>query len=112
MLVPLAHIYTKRREREGERERQREREKERDSHITPNTPFIDVALGAVMAAECENDTNTHREGGRERDTKHREREGETHTQNTERGRDREALRRTNPLPPPLNPPHTLSHLIW
>ena len=46
----------------------------RESHITPNTPFIDVALGAVMAAERENDTNTHREGGRERHTKHRERE--------------------------------------
>ena len=52
-----------------------------------------------MAAERENDTNTHREGGRER-----------HIQNTERGRDRETLRRTNPLPPTLNPP-THTHLF-
>ena len=47
---------------------------ERKKVTTLNTPFIDVALGAVIAAECEDNTNTHREGGRERDTKHRERE--------------------------------------
>ena len=52
MLVSLAHIYTKRRGREGERERQRK--KERDSHITPNTPFIEVVLGVVLTAACEN----------------------------------------------------------
>ena len=61
MLVSLAHIYTKRRGREGERERQRERKKERkkerDSHITPNTPFIEVVLGVVLAAACENARN-------------------------------------------------------
>ena len=57
MLVSLAHIYTKRRGREGERERQRERKKERDSHITPNTPFIEVVLGVVLTAACENARN-------------------------------------------------------
>ena len=57
MLVSLAHIYTKRRGREGEQERQRERKKERDSHITPNTPFIEVVLGVVLAAACENARN-------------------------------------------------------
>ena len=57
MVVSLAHIYTKRREREGERERQREREKERDSHITPNTPFIEIVLEVVLAAACENARN-------------------------------------------------------
>ena len=60
MLVSLAHIYTKRRGREGEQERQerkKERKKERDSHITPNTPFIEVVLGVVLAAACENARN-------------------------------------------------------
>ena len=57
MLVSLAHIYTKRRGREGERERKKERKKERDSHITPNTPFIEVVLGVVLATACENARN-------------------------------------------------------
>ena len=60
--IPRTHIHKE--ERKGgraretrEKERKKERKKERDSHITPNTPFIEVVLGVVLAAACENARN-------------------------------------------------------
>ena len=53
--IPRTHIHKE--ERKGGRARETERKKERDSHITPNTPFIEVVLGVVLAAACENARN-------------------------------------------------------
>ena len=56
---PRTHIHKEERKggRARETERKKERKKERDSHITPNTPFIEVVLGVVLAAACENARN-------------------------------------------------------